>query len=180
MVKWFVEVFDQDDEKVAIATVLTMVAKKSPFVDINRGNANAFLNKLTEDTKAQWGIMSPQHMVEHLAYVFDIATEKIEVPIHTPEEHLEKYQDSLYNYRPMPVEYKHPLLKQDKTEDLRYENLAEAKAALLEAWDNFEAYFKENPGISTNHVTFGKLDKDLWDLMNRKHLNHHFKQFGLI
>jgi len=180
VVKWFVEVFDQEDEKVAIATVLTMVAKKSPFVKVNRNNVGSYLNQLAEETKANWGIMTAQHMVEHLAYVFDIATEKIEVPINTPEEHIEKFQDSLYNYRPMPVEYKHPLLRKDKTEDLVHENLAKAKEALLEAWDNFETYFKENPGKVTNHVTFGKLDKDLWDLMHRKHINHHFKQFGLI
>ena len=180
VVKWFVEVFDQDDEKVAIATVLTMVAKKSPFAEISRKNVGSYLDKLSADTKAQWGIMTPQHMVEHLAYVFDIATEKVEVPINTPEEHIEKYQDSLFNYRPMPVDYKHPLLKKDQTEDLMYENLDQAKAALLEAWDRFEAYFKEHPGKETNHVTFGKLDKDLWDLMNRKHINHHFKQFGLL
>lgn len=180
VVKWFVEVFDQDDEKVAIATVLTMVAKKSPFADINRKNAETYLNMLTESTKANWGMMTPQHMVEHLAYVFDIAREKIEVPINTPEEHIEKYQNSLYNYRSMPVDYKHPLLKKDELEDLVYDNLDDAKKALLESWDEFEIYFKENPGKETNHVTFGKLDKDLWDLMNRKHLNHHFNQFGLL
>ena len=44
-IKWFVEVFDQDEEKVAIATVLTMVAKKSPFADIKRTNVEDYLKK---------------------------------------------------------------------------------------------------------------------------------------
>ncbi|MAY83816.1 MAG: phenylacetic acid degradation bifunctional protein PaaZ [Flavobacteriales bacterium] len=180
VVKWFVEVFDQDEEKVAIATVLTMVAKKSPFAEITRDNVSSYLDKLSEDTKAQWGIMTPQHMVEHLAFVFDIATGKIEVPINTPEEMIEKFQDSLYNYRPMPKGYQHDLLRKGETEDLRFGSLAEAKEELLKAWENFETFFKENPDKETNHITFGKLNKDHWDLMNRKHINHHFEQFGLI
>ena len=71
-------------------------------------------------------------------------------------------------------------MKENELEDLSYENLKEAKEALLKAWDNFENYFKENPDVKTPHVSFGMLDKDLWDLVHRKHLNHHFEQFGLI
>jgi len=180
VVKWFVEVFDQDEEKVAIATVLTMVAKKSPFVEIKRTNLESYLNKLTEDTKAKWGMMSPQHMVEHLIFSFELAIGKKEAKISTPEEHLEKYQDSLFNYKPMPKEFKHPMLKKDKPEDLVYENLQQAKEELVKAWDGFEEFFKENPEAETANAVFGKLDKDHWDLMNRKHFNHHFSQFGLL
>ncbi len=180
VVKWFVEVFDQEDEKVAIATVLTMVAKKSPFAEINRENVHQYLDKLTEDTKAQWGMMSPQHMLEHLYFAFELATNKREAKIETPEEHWEKFQDSLYNYRPMPREFKHPMLKKDSTEDLRFESLQEAKDKFLEIWDEFETFFKENPDAKTPNAVFGMLDKDHWDLLNRKHFNHHFEQFGLI
>lgn len=180
VVKWFVEVFDQDDEKVAIATVLTMVAKKSPFHDITRDNVEEYLSRLTEDSKAKWGKMSPQHLVEHLEFVFKIAYKEIKAEIRTPEEMIEKYQDSLYNYRAMPKEYKHPMLKENEAEDLVYESLREAKEAFLKSWDKYEEFFKEHPGITSPHVTFGDLDKDLWDLMNRKHLNHHFDQFGLL
>jgi len=180
VVKWFVEVFDQDDEKVAIATVLTMVAKKSPFVEINRKNVESYLDKLTEDTKAKWGIMSPQHMIEHLEMGFQNAAGKIKLDVITPEEQIEKYQDSLWNYYPMPKNFKLPILKENETEDLRYANLQEAKEAFLKAWDDYEEFFKENPDAETNNAVFGSLDKDHWELLNRKHFNHHFEQFGLI
>jgi len=180
VVKWFVEVFDQDEEKVAIATVLTMVAKKSPFVEIDRANVESYLDRLTEDTKAQWGKMTAQHMVEHLIFGFELATDKKEAKISTPEEQWEKYQDSLYNYKPMPRDFDHPMLKKDKLEDLVYENLQQAKEELVKAWDDYEAYFKENPEAQTANAVFGMLDKDHWDLLNRKHFNHHFEQFGLL
>jgi oxepin-CoA hydrolase/3-oxo-5,6-dehydrosuberyl-CoA semialdehyde dehydrogenase len=180
VVKWFVEVFDQDDEKVAIATVLTMVAKKSPFAEINRGNVSSYLDKLTESTTAKWGSMSAQHMIEHLEYSFLLATEKEKAIIDTPEELWEKYQDSLFSYQEMPKEYKHPMLSKEGNEALRYGSLQEAKEAFLKEWDAFEAYFKENPEAVTANAVFGPLDKDHWDLLNRKHLHHHFKQFDLL
>ena len=180
VVKWFVEVFDQEDEKVAIATVLTMVAKKSPFADINRGNVQEYLDRLTEDSKALWGILTPQHMMEHLEFTLKIATGEIESYIKTPDELIEKYQDSLFNYRPMPKDFKHDMLRKEELEDLKYENLDQAKEAYIKAWDDFEAFFKENPEAKTPHISFGMLDKDHWDLVNRKHFDHHFRQFGLI
>lgn len=180
VVKWFVEVFDQDDEKVAIATVLTMVAKKSPFTDINRNNVENYLGRLTEQSTAKWGIMTPQHMIEHLTQGLESAVNKIKLDVHTPEEHLEKYTDSLYNYYPFPKNSKTPVLEDGVLAKLECENLAEAKAKFLEAYETFELYYKENPEATANNAVFGALDKDLWELMNMKHFNHHFEQFSLI
>ena len=180
VVKWFVEVFDQDDEKVAIATVLTMVAKKSPFQEINRKNVEGYLAKLTEQSTAKWGIMTPQHMVEHLTHGLHSAVNKIKLDVHTPEEYLEKYTDSLYNYYPFPKNSKTPVLEDGVLADLEYADLNEAKAKFLEAFDAFELYYKENPEATANNAVFGPLDKDLWDLMNRKHFNHHFEQFSIL
>lgn len=180
VVKWFVEVFDQDDEKVAIATVLTMVAKKSPFKEITRDNVEGYLSKLKEDTKAQWGIMTPQHMLEHLTAGFEAATNKIKLDVSTPEEQLEKYQDSLFNYRAMPKNFQAPMLPKGKTDELRFEDLQQAKEELLKAWDEYELYYKENPEATAANAVFGELDKDHWDLLNRKHFNHHFEQFSIL
>ena len=180
VVKWFVEVFDQDDEKVAIATVLTMVAKKSPFVDINRKNIEGYLSKLTEDSKPNWGIMTPQHMVEHLTHGLKSAVNEIKLDVHTPEEHIEKYQDSLYNYYPFPKNSKTPVLPEGSLEELKCADLKEAKQQFLEAFEAFELYYKENPTATANNAVFGALDKDLWELINRKHFNHHFEQFSIL
>jgi oxepin-CoA hydrolase/3-oxo-5,6-dehydrosuberyl-CoA semialdehyde dehydrogenase len=180
VVKWFVEIFDQDDEKVAIATILTMVQKKCPFRDINRQVIVEGLDKLTEDSKPKWGLLTPQHMVEHFEFFFRMSIGEIPTEIATPEHKIERLQESLYTYRPMPKSFDHPLLKKGETEDLRFEDLATAKKAMLEAYDKFEAFFKENPEITTPNTVFGNLDKEMWDLLNRKHFHHHFEQFGLF
>ncbi|GAA0731030.1 phenylacetic acid degradation bifunctional protein PaaZ [Aquimarina litoralis] len=181
IVKWFVEVFDQEDELAAIATILTMVQKKSPFVQVNRSNIEGYLAKLTEDMKPKWGIMTPQHMIEHLEYTVRIGAGEIQdFEIATPEEYLEKVQEMVYNHKPMPREHQHPLMKKGDLEVLRHENLATAKTKLLEALDNLEIFFKENPEAVTKNAVFGEMNKFEWDLLNVKHMNHHFEQFNLL
>lgn len=180
VVKWLVEIFDQDDEKVAIATILTMVQKKCPFKEINRKVIEETIARLTEDTKPKWGLMTSQHLMEHFEFFFRMAIGEIPTKIVTPEHKIERLQESLYNYRPMPRSFDHPLLKKGEKEDLRFEDLATAKTAMLEAYDKFEAFFKENPAITTPNTVFGDLDKEMWDLLNRKHFNHHFEQFDLF
>lgn len=180
VVKWFVEVFDQDDELVAVATVLTLVQKKSPFLEFTKENILGILKKLTPDAKAQWGMMTPQHMVEHLVFHFQTAMGQIETSISTPEEKLEKYQESLWNYIPMPPDFKHPNLDPSTPMPLVYANLSEAKSALEKAFDEYTAYFKANPGVQHPNSVFGNLDKIQWDLLGKKHFFHHFKQFGLV
>ena len=181
IVKWFVEVFDQNDELVAIATILTMVQKKSPFVPINRSNIESYLSKLNEDLKPNWGIMTPQHMVEHLEQQFRYAAaEKEDFEIATPAEHLDKYREAVFNHNPFPNSHKHPLMKVGENEDLVYSDLATAKQKLIEAYDAYELYFKENPEARTKNVVFGMMDKFEWDLLSTKHFNHHFEQFGIL
>lgn len=181
IVKWFVEVFDQNDELVAIATILTMVQKKTPFVEINRNNVSGFLSKLTEQSKAVWGILTPQHLVEHIEKGFRIASGEIQdFEIDTPAEHLAKVQEMVYNYKPMPKGFKHPLMEKESLDQLIHPDLASAKVKMLEAWDAYDAYFKVNPDAETQNAVFGRLDKFGWDLLNTKHFNHHFEQFGIL
>ncbi|WP_027395280.1 phenylacetic acid degradation bifunctional protein PaaZ [Aquimarina latercula] len=181
IVKWFVEVFDQEDELTAIATILTMVQKKSPFVQVNRANIEGYLARLKEDTKATWGLMTAQHMIEHIEKTIRIGAGEIQdFEIATPEQYLEKVQEMVYNHKPMPKGHKHPLMKEDSLEALVHEDLITAKKKLLEAMDEFEIYFKENPDAITKNAVFGEMNKFEWDLLNVKHLNHHFEQFGLL
>lgn len=180
VVKWYVEVFDQTEELVAIATILTMVQKKCPFLAFNKANVTKALDKLTAEHTPQWGILTPQHMVEHLEFFMQMSVGKVETEITTPEKRIERYKESLFNFRSMPRSFDHPLLKEKELEVLRYANLEEAKAALLSAIDDYETFFQENPGIETPNTIFGMLDKQLWDLMHRKHFHHHFSQFDLV
>jgi len=182
IVKWYVEVFDVEDELVAVATILTMVQKKQTvFVEMTEENIEACLAKLTEDTKATWGTMSAQHMIEHLEYTYRISSGEIQdFDIATPEKILEKVHETLYNYRKMPQEYGFPLAAESKIEELIHPDLATAKSKMLAARSEYLEFFKENPEARTKNVVFGELNKFEWSLLERKHLNHHFEQFNLL
>jgi oxepin-CoA hydrolase/3-oxo-5,6-dehydrosuberyl-CoA semialdehyde dehydrogenase len=64
------------------------------------------LNGLTESTQPSWGKMSPQQMIEHLEHGVLVSLGEPEADkCFTPEEQLEKWQDSLYNHRKMPKDF---------------------------------------------------------------------------
>ncbi|TJY37131.1 phenylacetic acid degradation bifunctional protein PaaZ [Pontimicrobium aquaticum] len=182
IVKWFAEVFDADDELVAVATVLTMVQKKQDvFVEMTDDKIQECLSKLTEDAKPKWGIMTPQHMIEHLEYTYRIASGEIQdFEVSTPEKILEKVHASLYNYDKFPHNTNFPLLEKDTLEKLRYDNLEKAKLRFTEAREAYKTFFKENPEAVLKNMVFGDMNRYEWYLLERKHLNHHFEQFGLI
>ena len=182
IVKWFVEVFDQEDELVAVATILTMVQKKQEvFVEMTDEVIEESLNKLTKDVKPKWGIMTPQHMLEHLEYTYRIASGEIQdFEVSTPEKILEKVHASLYNYEKFPHNSNFPELEKGKLADLKHPDLATAKEKFVEAREAYLNYFKENPEAKLKNMVFGEMNRYEWYLMERKHLNHHFEQFGLI
>lgn len=180
VVKWYEEVFDQDGELVAMATILTLVAKKTPFFDYSIEKVEDLMLGLTTSAKPAWGILTPQHMIEHMEYFVQIGLGTIESEITTPEKYLERTQDSLWNHRPMPKNYQHPNLKKGELEDLKYESLEEAKAKLVESLQAVEAKFEEDPNYLALNPVFGYLDKYEWKLLCTKHFQHHFGQFGLL
>lgn len=180
IVKWFVEMFDADDELVAVATILTMVAKKSPFVAHTEEVLSAALAKLSEDSKPSFGTLTAQGMVEHLEDAYDYAmTDDPERPITTPDKVLEKYTESLYNHRPFGPGAVAPYGSVDARER-RHPDLATAKNALIEKYREYVAFMKAHPEFTSIHGVFGRLGRYEWELVARKHFSHHFEQFGLL
>ncbi|WP_460219870.1 phenylacetic acid degradation bifunctional protein PaaZ [Psychroserpens sp. MEBiC05023] len=195
IVKWHVEVFDanfenkpesqkteKDSPLVAVATILTMVQKKQEtFVEMTDEKIDECLSTLTESMKPKWGIMTPQHMIEHLEYTYKIAAGEIQdFEISTPDKILEKVKNSLYDYRKFPHNSQFPLLEKDTLDTLRYDNLATAIEQFKAQRETYLNYFKENPEDLLRNMVFGELNRYEWYLLERKHLNHHFEQFGLI
>lgn len=182
IVKWYGEVFDAEDELVAVMTVLTMVQKKQTvFTEMTSESIARYLKKLTEKSKPQWGSFTPQRMIEHLEYTYRIASGEIQdFEIATPDKILEKVHSTLYNYKKMPREYDFPLAKKSEIKKLKHPDLTKAKEMMLEARVEYLTYFKENEDARTKNVVFGEMNRFEWYLMERKHLNHHFEQFGLL
>ncbi|WP_179020935.1 phenylacetic acid degradation bifunctional protein PaaZ [Winogradskyella forsetii] len=183
IVKWYAEIFDANtDEKVAFATVLTMVQKKQEsFVEMTEEKIEELLSKLKEDTKPKWGIMTPQHMIEHLEYTYKITSGDIQdFEIATPEKILEKVHASLYNYDKFPKNSQFPQLEKDKLDDLKHPDLATAIEKFKAQREKYLEYFKEHPDAKLKNLVFGELNRYESYLLERKHLNHHFEQFDLL
>ncbi|MGB1312549.1 MAG: phenylacetic acid degradation bifunctional protein PaaZ, partial [Bizionia paragorgiae] len=183
IVKWYVEVFDAlTDEMVAFATILTMVEKKQEvFVEMTEDKIKECLSKLKEDSKPKWGILTPQHLLEHLEEGYRLASGEIKVTeCVTPEKIVEKVHNSLYNYEKFPKGTSFPTYKKEELEDLKHPDFETAKAKFFEAREAYVAFYKENPDAVLTNMVFGDLNRYEWYLLERKHLNHHFEQFGLI
>jgi oxepin-CoA hydrolase/3-oxo-5,6-dehydrosuberyl-CoA semialdehyde dehydrogenase len=182
IVKWFVEVFDAEDELVAVATILTMVQKKQEtFVEMTNEKIAECLNKLTENSKPKWGILSPQHLLEHLEHGYKIMSGEIQdFEISTPEKILDKVHNSLYTYDKFPMGTRFPTMKKDEVENLVHPDFETAKGKLLQARETYKIFFKENPEAKLKNMVFGEMNKYASYLLERKHLNHHFEQFDLM
>ena len=182
IVKWFVEVFDTENELVAVATILTMVQKKQEvFVEMTEAQITECLNKLTENSKPKWGTMSPQHMIEHLEYGYRIASGEIQdFDITTPEKIIEKVHNTLYDFSKMPQNFEFPLAEKSKINETKHDDLNTAKAKMLEARAAYLDYYKQNPESLLKNAVFGEMNRYEWQLLERKHLNHHFEQFDIL
>ncbi|TPV32000.1 phenylacetic acid degradation bifunctional protein PaaZ [Paucihalobacter ruber] len=183
IVKWYAEIFDAtNDEKVAFATVLTMVQKKQEtFVEMTNQKIDECLPKLSEASKPKWGIMTAQHMIEHLEYTYKIASGEIQnFEIATPEKILEKVHASLYNYEKFPKNTNFPQLEKDTLAPLHHPDLETAVENFKLQREKYLNFFKENPDVKLKNMVFGELNRYEWYLLERKHLNHHFEQFNLL
>ncbi|TQM42013.1 oxepin-CoA hydrolase/3-oxo-5,6-dehydrosuberyl-CoA semialdehyde dehydrogenase [Flavobacterium branchiophilum] len=182
IVKWFVEVFDMQNELVAVATILTMVQKKQTvFVEMTHEKIQECLNKLTENTQPKWGSMTAQHMIEHLEFGYKIAAGIIQnFELITPNHILEKVHHTLYNYNKMPQNFDFPLAHLSQIETVKHANLDEAKHHFWEARAAYLQFFETHPNILLKNAVFGNMNRYEWYLLDRKHLNHHFEQFDIL
>lgn len=72
------------------------------------------------------------------------------------------------------------MLERNKLDDLKHPDLETAKQKFLEQRAKYLEFFKEHPDAKLKNLVFGELNRYESYLLERKHLNHHFKQFGLI
>ncbi len=138
------------------------------------------ISLLKEEDRPLWGLMSAQHLVEHLIYVFKMSLGELKLDVITTAENIERYQKSLNGERRLPKFFKNPYLKKDETEALVFSSFEEAKSHLLEYAEKYETYYRTHPSAENDHVFYGRLNKEKWDLIHYKHLEHHFRQFDLL
>ena len=136
------------------------------------------LQNLTLQSEAKFGILTPQHMVEHLIITVKLSSGRIPIPSFEPnEKQLARKQALLFTDIPFPQGIKAPGLP-DTLLELRYPDLETAKTELIKSYDAYHLLFQENPTLLTPHPGFGLLNYKEWELFHAKHIDHHLGQFG--
>lgn len=134
--------------------------------------------RLIPDTKPLWGKMSAQHMVEHLILTLRIGTGKLETKVYSPDEKLPVLKRILLSNRPLPKNFISPIVG-EKLLPLEFNDLDEAMENLKLELNTYYDFFEKNPDAILPNPTFGKLNKEEWELFHKKHFEHHLSQFGL-
>lgn len=139
----------------------------------------ALLDKLKSDDKPNWGIMGPQHMVEHLSGVIMISNGRFEAPAMYETEKLQRNYDYIIKgQNRLKRNTKAPILP-DEPLPLRFGSLSEAKEKLLKSLDSFFTHHESNPGKKYMHPAFGLLNFEEWAYFHAIHCQYHLDQFGL-
>ena len=142
-------------------------------------DALEFISALDVNQKPLWGMMTPQHMIEHLIYILENSSDKREMKLVIPEEKVEKSQAFLRSNRSLPVNFKFPLLPEDKLVDLKFINMGTAVSALEEEVTYFLIYIDSEKFTTVVHPFYGALNRDEILLFQYKHFVHHLRQFGM-
>lgn len=136
------------------------------------------LTNLTADTVPKFGLMTPQHMVEHLTWV----TKSSLTRNGEPEPELSKSQLFFRKFVDNGAIFKHR--PSDKTKDdlqaLKYGSLIEAIESIPEAVDRLYQTFEKNPNFKTFNPMMGEFNFEDQELFHYQHYKYHLFQFGLI
>lgn len=149
------------------------------FISIQT-DATALIDALPADAQPLWGMMTAQHLLEHLQLVIEVCIGGKNYPVLTPEDQIERTQAFLMSEKPMPREFKMPLLPKDELVPLRHADMDTARKALKQAVADFLDFWEKQPDALIPHPVFGLCNKAQWRMIQDKHFTHHFTQFGLI
>lgn len=136
------------------------------------------LELLQPESRPIWGNFSAQQMVEHLCDGLKMSMGKISFPMEVPEEKSQRMKSFLFN--DLPFAHNIPVGFVRQNEPLRQAELALAIDEFIHEFLAFNEYYETNPTRQHTHPFFGSLNHDEWILLHRKHITHHFEQFGLL
>lgn len=136
------------------------------------------VENLTKEEIPQWGKMSPQHMVEHLAFTIELSLQGSYLV--TPEEQLPKLKAFLLSEKPFPKHFKSPIIEGEDLPSLKEKDLASAKILFFSSIEGFYRFYRDNQDNISIHPIFGPLNGIEWEYFHKKHIKHHFQQFNLL
>lgn len=149
------------------------------MTDFLRQQVPVLLARLDPAQAPVWGLMSAQHMVEHLAGAARLSAGHYQLPAPEPGAQFDPTHARLLADAPFSRHIRNPLLPA-LPRPLRLPSLAAAAAELLLTMDGFFTYHAQHPAAAPVHPLFGPLSFAEWRVFHFKHFGHHFLQFGLL
>jgi hypothetical protein len=138
------------------------------------------LSNANPKTRAKWGKMSFQHMVEHMVLAVKSANGKIKTEkIFTPVEKLAAFKEFLMSSKEFKENTKSPSFP-DNPLPLHFETVEVGIDKLKMEIADFFIIYENNPGLTIQNPVFGNLDYEEAVQLLHKHALHHAKQFGLF
>ncbi|HFA48963.1 MAG TPA: hypothetical protein ENJ95_08100 [Bacteroidetes bacterium] len=139
---------------------------------------NELLKNLKPDTEPAFGLMTPQHMVEHLTLGIKISVKRHGEPEDPPTEKQLGFQRFIKNGAIL----KHKPSDKTKADlpELIYDNIEEAIEEIAVGVERFYNHYEANPGFKCCNKFFGELGFTDLELFHYQHFRFHFWQFGLL
>lgn len=148
---------------------------------LNKTGLRSILSGLSSTKQPVFGLMSPQHMVEHLATVTEFSNGKRAAELQKSVETSIRWKQVLiYTDYEMQPGVKAPFIPEDTLPRLKFADLGEAVDNLMDELNEFEKFFKKDPDREIMHPALGLLNFKEWTIFHNKHFAHHFRQFELI
>ncbi len=136
------------------------------------------LQQLKADTEPAFGLMTPQHMVEHLTGSIKVTTKRSG----EPDPALAEKQMGFQRFIANGAILKHRPSNKTKADlpPLKYASLEEAISHLPEATERFYRHYETHPDFKAYHSFMGELGFEELELFHYQHCRYHFWQFGLL
>lgn len=149
----------------------------TPF-QLELENLLAILSKLKTETAPNWGQMSSQRMVEHLADCLYMSIGLGDFKLEVVEDRIERMQAWLDTDKPMAKDIQVSFAT--PSSPLRNDELETAIDEFTDAFLSFLEHYENHPHQKALHPAYGQLNYAQWQRLHYKHFAHHFEQFGLI
>lgn len=136
------------------------------------------LDQLHADTQPAFGLMTAQHMIEHLTVVIKSSVKRYG----QPQDQLSQRQEGFQRFLAKGAILKHRPSNNTRSDlpALKYDSLQEAKAEIPVAIERFYKHYEDNPNYKAYNEFFGELGFEQLELFHYQHLRYHFWQFGLL
>lgn len=146
---------------------------KSLFDDEAYSEIRNRLNNLSENSERQWGKMTQGQLVSHLQLPLNIILEKVDYGFKPNWLVNLLFKKSMYSDKLWRKNL--PTAKGFKATEEK--DFASEKVKLEALLDEFNTQRDRNDWQA--HPAFGAMTKEQWGKMQYKHLDHHFRQYGV-